>query len=218
MSAGYRETVQNLASLESFDPRVFVESREWSKELCDLILAFAVAHNDYSDIDFGLTLRNKVMPSPPDALSPEVLFHKGLGIHLIKLLAALLHELLAVIKQNRAVIEGPAFAKLVATLPKILKPIWADVVQTALDPTANNDFARMVLIARNKVAFHYDPRLIGIAYRERFMRTPDPETPYISRGVTLAKTRYYFADAIAEQTIFRGASNVAENFSAESIR
>ena len=69
----------------------------------------------------------------------------------------------------------------------------------------------MIFFARNKVASTTDPK-IARGYRIMFFER-DAGPPYISRHDALAGTRFYFADASAEQYLmFAAGANDATEF------
>jgi len=52
---------------------------------------------------------------------------------------------------------------------------------------------------RNKVAFHYDCKEIYKGYRRHFFRNGNPtEQAFVSRGDSMKRSRFYFADAAGE--------------------
>jgi hypothetical protein len=71
----------------------------------------------------------------------------------------------------------------------------------------------MIYMARNKVAFHYDPKEISRGYRIMFFER-DAGPPSVSRGDAMESTRFYFADAAAEQYLMcaAGASDAKQFF------
>jgi hypothetical protein len=55
----------------------------------------------------------------------------------------------------------------------------------------------MLLVrARNKIAFHYDAAEIAKGYVGAFLE-PAVKEPFVSRGPSMAVSRFYFADAAA---------------------
>jgi len=208
----YAETLTSLAKFETFDPKAFAGDSEWPQDVCDLVLCLAMVHNDYSDVDFAFGLRNRVMPADSSVVTTEVAFHKGIGIHLGKIMASVVHELLELLRTNAKVLESPAFQRLKKTLPKALKPAWDDLVNSSNARPAQEIRKMLLLMARNKVAFHYDREDIGRSYRELFLEGQSPVPPLVSRGVSARSTRFYFADAIAERSIFRVNEEAANDF------
>src|ERR1700676_1164301 len=90
MTDGYREKIKKLPAFETFDAGVFIGSQEWPQPLCDFILTLALIYNDFADIDMGMTLLNGVLPKHPNIATREVGYHRGVGLHLMKLFAGLL--------------------------------------------------------------------------------------------------------------------------------
>ncbi len=55
---------------------------------------------------------------------------------------------------------------------------------------------------RNKISFHYDSKEILKGYKKYFVDTTPKRKAYISRGDTLKKERYYFADAALQNYFY----------------
>src|SRR5689334_13530471 len=186
MSSSYEENTRSLRPFETFDAKILVGDADWPQDVCDLVLALAMIHNDYSDIDFAFTLRNQVAPEDSTAVTPEVGYHKGLGVHLGKLLASLIHELFNLLEANKKALDSPALKKLRGTLPSDLKTSWDQLVTTATSKAASKSaINRLLLMARNKVAFHYDGGDMGRSYRELFVEGKASTPPLVSRGVNM---------------------------------
>jgi hypothetical protein len=57
----------------------------------------------------------------------------------------------------------------------------------------------MLLRIRNKIVFHYEPKEIFRGYKRQFLgATPPQDRAYISRGLSMEATRFYFADAAVD--------------------
>jgi hypothetical protein len=77
---------------------------------------------------------------------------------------------------------------------------WDAVISAAAGRAKDTPLGRVLMMVRHKVAFHYDPTQVGRAYVHRFGGT-DPDTPLLSRGNMANSTRFYFADAVAEDAL-----------------
>ena len=129
---------------------------KWHQPICNFILALAVIYNDYADIEFAQTLRNQARPCDDAIESPEFGYHKALGLHLGKLLASLIFELFALIRDNAKLLEGVEYLSIYKKLPKQIKISWSEIVGIAISPDARKTTnGKMLLMARHKVTSHY---------------------------------------------------------------
>jgi hypothetical protein len=196
----YQLSLDHLGELESFDPLAFIADDVFSQDVCDLVLALAIAYNDYKDLILGHQILQGLYDELEDLTTPtrELGQGSGISIHLYRLLAGFLHELYELIASSSSVVNSVGFQRVLKVLPAAARDAWRDLVE-AVDAAGPKGSAlgRMMFFARNKVSFHYDRKEIGRAYRERFT-TPPGQVPYISRGTAMANARFYFADAAGE--------------------
>lgn len=202
-----------LAPLETFDVKAFVADHRTPQHVCDFILSLAVAFNDLRDL---ITAQQAIQATRPRdiRISPELGEYYGLHAHWIRMMIGLLKALAEVISENERAMNDPFFEKLVKSLSKTYREAWRNTVNAALATTAKGDrFGRMLFFARNKVAFHYDPKEIFRGYQLKFVQKDDGP-PYISRDDAMEGTRFYFADAAAEEYLLyaSGASDGREFF------
>jgi hypothetical protein len=131
--------------------------------------------------------------------SPELGNYGGVGAHLLRLSAGLLHELTNLINDHESLLSGQPFTRLVRTLPLNAREAWDSIVAASQSRPSSDPLAMLLVRARNKVAFHYDAEEIGRGYRAAFIdKHAKFSTPFISRGEAMADTRFYFIDAAAE--------------------
>lgn len=192
----YEKDVALLSALETFDPKAFVGSEEWPQELCNFILALALAYNDFKDVIFAQALLATVRPPQIERPTPAVGHYAGLYHHLTRNLAGLLHELTNLIQKHVTLMEHPKFVALVRNLPGAARDAWIAVVSAASEKPSGSAISMLLVRARNKIAFHYDAHEIAKGYAGAFLE-PDIKEPYVSRGASMAVSRFYFADAAA---------------------
>jgi hypothetical protein len=195
--ATYDDLAAELGDAIPFAPEAFIADDDVPQDICDFVLALALVFNDLKDLILAHKLIQTVYPGegPP---TPVRGLHGGLHVHFIRLLAGVLNELAALIRDNKAVLSHPAFGALLKKISAPAKRLWENVLAAAVSTQAKGDrFGRLIFFARQKVGFHYDLKEIGRAYRLRFSGTK-LGPPYISTGRNMAATRYYFADAAAE--------------------
>jgi hypothetical protein len=96
-------------------------------------------------------------------------------------------------------VNKKVFNFLQAVLKRLRKEdreIWHALVSIALDKQTITEESRFAFFVRNKLVFHYDPKEIYWGYHTFFSSSsPGAKRAFISRGMNMAKTRHFFADA-----------------------
>ena len=72
------------------------------------------------------------------------------------------------------------------------------MVDTSFEKYSDNKLAKDLMIVRNKISFHYDPKAISKGYDFFYKNIKKMVNAYISRGRNMSESRFYFADAAAE--------------------
>ncbi len=194
----FDDLVKELAPFETFDENVFLGNSEYPQNLCDYILSFALAYNDFRDIfsaHFQLTDIG-IIPEKPKSI--KLGLRNGLRNTLIRVQIGFVHEILKLIENNRYIHEEPAFKIVLKSLSKEGKDSWNAISSVALNKSSNEPIAKALVIIRNKVAFHYDTKEIGQSYKNSFVANKKYGIPLISRGNAMQSTRFYFADAVVQ--------------------
>lgn len=192
----YTRDVAQLSDLETFDPNAFVGDKACPQELCDFVLALALAYNDFRNIVVGVAMLDDVRPKDMAHPTKELGQFAGIQLHLIRLSAGVLRSLMELIEKNQAVMMHAKFVGLVKNLPAPAREAWLEVVGVAREKPSSNPLAMLLVRVRNKVTFHYDPVELSRGYSDAFLSST--MDPYISRGASMAAARFYFADAAAE--------------------
>jgi hypothetical protein len=186
-----------LGCLESFDPSAFTGTTEVPQDVCNFVLTLALIRNDYKNTVLGHALLDPVQPPEPARETPDRGEYAALKAHLIRLNASLIHELCKLIESSPGVLAHPFFQSVVAGLDRRARDSWKSLVDVASGEGGTEPLAKALLLLRNKVAFHYDPKEVARGFRHAFDRSTGRK-PYVSRGNTLRATRYFFADAAAQ--------------------
>ena len=106
------------------------------------------------------------------------------------------HELFKQIKGHETVLSHGFFVTVVKHLPRDSRKSWESLTTVATGATPKDDFGRMLLRIRNKIAFHYDPEEIFRGFKQQLLgANPPQDRAYISCGLSMAASRLYFADA-----------------------
>jgi hypothetical protein len=186
----------SLGPLETFDPAAFRGGERTSQEVCNFVLALALIHNDYKNLVLAHALLDGAQPEDPTKITADRGEHAGLKVHVIRLHASLVHELCRLIHANIDLVTGTEFTWIIKRLDERAREKWQALVDAAEAKPSENQFTKALLLLRNKAAYHYDPEEIARGY-EHVVGTLGM-TPYVSRGLTLRNTRFYFADAAAQ--------------------
>lgn len=190
----YSNEIAKLAPIETFDARAFVGQDKHDQDLCDFVVALAVAFNDLKDLLLASRLLMSKEPADTKTLTPELGAFGGAHHHLYRLMLGFVHELLTVVDEWKGVSSDPSFEAIVRRLPAGSRAAWRKLTTAAADHKTSDADTRFLMLARHKVVFHYDPRAIGKGFRRAFVAGGDRE-PMLSRGDSIASSRFYFADA-----------------------
>jgi len=190
-----------LSNLESFDKAAFYPDEKVSKDLCGFVLALSLVHTDVKSVSM---LIGSVIDSKPDGepeISKEWGEFNGLINFLNRLNISILHELFEFINHNKEILEDKYFKEVIRSIKKDVIESWNVLVDTALDRKSSNTFAKELMLIRNKISFHYDKKIIFKGYDFMFNYRQYVKRGYISRGLNMDQTRFYFADGAAESYI-----------------
>lgn len=193
--------LDRLHRLQQFDPKAFSADAKASQEVCDFILALALIYNDCKDSVYAWVLLTGFIHGQQPEISPQRGTVNGLIEHAVRYQMGILHELLKLIEKHRDTLEDPTFKNVVKQLTGPSKDAWNTLAAIADGKSSNSEVAHVLLLVRNKVGSHYDPKAIGIAYRSRFLGPSPADAPMVSRGRNMQESRFYFADAIAQEYV-----------------
>ena len=189
---------EQLAALQTFDPRAFIGNKDVPQELCSFVLTLALIYNDLKDGLFTNILLTEWKPRDKQRLNRSWGNYNGLWAHHVRLHFALVHEFLKLLAANKTALENPFFIAVTRQLPSDARKAWDTLVDASAQKTTSNPANKALLMVRNKVSFHYDPKEVFRGYREHFLREPPvTKDAFISRGGSMRASRFYFADAAA---------------------
>ena len=139
--------------------------------------------------------------------------YNGLWHHSLRLMVALIHEVLNLLHNQQKTLEHPFFKEVLRQIPRDARVQWNDLVQAAQGKQIDTPVGKFALFVRNKIAFHYDPKEIFSGYSRFFdSESPAAEAAFLSRGASMSKTRYFFADAAANGYLMRGIENQEDEY------
>ncbi|MEZ4361274.1 MAG: hypothetical protein R3B48_13905 [Kofleriaceae bacterium] len=188
-----------LAELVTGDPQTIVRSN--NDKLGMFIVSLAAAYNDLKDLAaFSYSMR-KATPLK-DAANAEAGEWRGRRAMLERFSSGVLHELMRLIKVQKALLADKELENCVAAMNKDAQARWRAVVSIALGGQANPKYEKLSHI-RNNASFHYYSIKNNGAAWERFFRAT-PQTvfnrhAYYSLGHSMETTRFHFADAARQE-------------------
>ncbi len=188
-----------LSSHLEFDPKAFIGDQQVPQEVCNFILALALAHNDYKFLN---VLYNMHLKSKPDGkIERNTVWgeHGGIKNYLIFHHIAFVYELFKLIQENKKVLEDPFLKKVVQNLHKGARKSWDNLIDAALSEEKSIKRSNPFFMIRNKMVYHYDTKELMAGYKLGFFKDDKViEDACISLGSNLRKVRFYFADKAIE--------------------
>ncbi len=199
--SGFANYFSELAKLQWFDPEVFKEDSEVSLDVCGFVLALALIFNDIKNIALFNQVLNESKPEGTFVESKEWGEFSALEHFIDRLTIGILHELFNLIKNNKKVLEDDFLNSIIKSIPNKFREHWLTIVDTSFEKYSNNKLSNALMIIRNKVAFHYDSKVILNGYKYFFEKDETKDKAFISRGRNMPESRFYFADAAAQGCI-----------------
>lgn len=196
MDRTYEGEIAKLQPLGTFDCRAFVGDTTEEQDCANFVLALALAFNDLKDVLLGESLLLAERPDDEITPTPNLGMFGGLHVHFMRVMFGVIRELLYVVRREKTVREGAFFRAIVESLPGNRRDVWTKVVAASEVATSADSDIRFLVLARNKVGYHYDSAAVGSGFRRAFVR--NSETPYLSLGTSISTTRFYFADRAAQ--------------------
>ncbi len=195
----FTQETELLAPLQTFSQEAFVGDDNVSQDICNFVLALALIYNDCKDGIFSNLILTESKPSGEFKLSPPWGAYNGIKTHYLRLCIALIQELLNLIADNQRTIKHPFFNSVVKQLSKQDRDSWDALANASLQKQTSSPLNKFLLMIRNKVSSHYDPKELYRGYRYHFFRSGASSEPaFISRGTSMQRSRFYFADAAAD--------------------
>jgi hypothetical protein len=196
-----------LAPLTSLEPERLV-SRDGKDSLAEFVLALSLVFNDLKGI---VNWRDYIMLQPPPdtkVISPELGEWIGFDMQTHRLMVAQLHELLRLIEEFKEVVEGDEMRRIIKKAPASTRRRWDEIVRIATGKGGLGDdiFATILVKVRNNASYHYyQPKTLVAGFRDFFFKAPKDagnEWAYVSIGDNMGQTRFYFADAAMQATLY----------------
>jgi hypothetical protein len=195
----FQEECATLESLQTFDPAAFEGDEDVPQGLCNLVLALALIYNDCKNTTYAALLLKDCKPAGNPEINAVWGTWAGTEWHLFRLMISGVHELFSLIQDHQDVLTHEFLVKVVKQLHPTSRKSWESLTAAASGTTPKDDFGRMLLRIRNQMVFHYDPKGIFAGFKRHFLIPTRPQDrAFISRGLSMGASRFYFADAAVE--------------------
>jgi hypothetical protein len=199
-------TKDPLAPLTKLEPEKLV-SKDGRDSLAEFVLALSLVFNDLKGI---VNWRDYIRSQPPETnvISPESGEWIGFEMQIHRLMIAQLHELLRLIEEFEEIVEGEEMRRIMKKAVPSVRRRWGEIVRIAIGKGSSRDdtFANVLVKVRNNASYHYyQPKTLLAGFREFFYTSPTNagnEWAYASIGNNMGQTRFYFADAAMQATLY----------------
>lgn len=197
-SKGERLRDFDLAPLSRIEPRRVVRARR--DEIDQLFLALALVFNDIKSLTwFEYQLRYGELEDPSET-TPYNGQRSGFKVQLMRLRAAIVHELLTLLREKQRVVRGVEVSAIVEGINQRARRDWDTLVRMAVGEVEDSGFARALERIRHVTFHYYNPTALADGF-EKFFLKDDPReesaAAMYSDGATMEATRFYYADAAA---------------------
>ena len=184
--------------LRSKKPNSLIKKDE-KNDLDDFFLTLALIYNDMKGLTSFQVILNEHFEAPSSKIDPHNGEFGGLNIHIIRLFSGLVEEFLNFLYKNPT-IESRDFLNL-------LNKIWENLIDIAhMKKVQNNPTNYALMMIRGNITYHY--RDAGKNLRRGFInrfhnkkrdKSLKNDAAYYSLENSLESTRFYYADAAAEE-------------------
>ena len=194
----FTDNFRKLASLQYFDHKAFCEDSLVSKEVCGFVLSLALIYNDIKNAGLLNEAINNSRPSGSYIERQDWGEYTAMLNFIDRISMGILHELFDLIKNHQNVLENKFFKEVIKSINRDVKKLWQALVDTSLGNHSDNNLAKELMIIRNKISYHYDPKAISNGYKHIYENNENSMKAYISRGNNMPESRFYFADAAVD--------------------
>gem|GEM_PF-2913816 len=199
------QNIEKLADLETIDRETFLSNEDFNQEFCDLILALSMIWNDYKTLmlfheHIGAIISGKDAFDKPEEMPEEAVWgeRSGIRVYVEKSLLALVYEFFALLRKSEDIITSQSFGSLLKKMHPKYQKEWKLMVRYASQGgTSKTPLGKALIMTRNKIVNHYDKREMMKGYKRKFFE--QDFKPLMSAGKSMNRTRFYFADAAAQE-------------------
>ncbi len=208
--------MSKILELYTFDPKAFCGDGTYSQEICDVVLCAALLYNDIKNTIVIINLLHASRPTGEMSYTREWGEYTGRDMHIFRHHVGILHELFQFMESNIETINTRLFQEIISQMSLKARDAWGSLVEASISIKPVGSFGNLLVRMRNQVSFHYDSRQIGIGFRKHFFKKNKvSEQAFVSKGISMEETRFYFADAAVQDYINLLLGNDNEAFQNE---
>ncbi len=126
-----KSNLSKISALETFDEAAFFGSEDVPQDVCNLVLTLACIYNDYNDRLMALDYLEKAKPPEPPMETSQWGVFNGVKMHGIRILVAVVHELLQFVEKKRKTIKHPFFELVVSKIDSTHRESWEMLVKAS---------------------------------------------------------------------------------------
>jgi hypothetical protein len=200
---GVPKPATSLAPMQDFDPALLGGG---PRSVDSFIVLLAVVYNDLRELMWTVDRLEKATPAVI-SVSVETGDWQGTQVWSKRYITGVLNELLVAVElaHKAKILDSPDFVRVLKGLTADERQAWDNIADAALQRKGRASQLRQFFgLVRNRAAFHYDRGRLWSGYEQHFRGLSPSEynrRAYFSVGETLGATRFYFADAAAQQAL-----------------
>jgi hypothetical protein len=205
-------------NLKKIDPARIIRE-EARSAFDDFFLVLAYIYNDLKGLTFfQIQMTEKYRVPRPGEITYHAGEYGGFNLQLYRIVIATIHEFFEFLKKNKGILSTGKFYLIKNKLSPQSQKIWSEIVDIALGkiPESSN-FTNVLLRIRNNIAFHYFDanKNLRKGFIDRFFKKERTELngnqyAYYAFGKEMAHTRFFYADAAAQEFIFNVSQDTAD--------
>ncbi|RYZ74566.1 MAG: hypothetical protein EOP09_00260 [Proteobacteria bacterium] len=207
-----------LAELTEFDPRVFLPNDIAEKEVAAVVLMLAHIFNDFKTYLWMYELIKTEAPKGRFKRTPEWGECHGKVIHIQRVVFSMIHEVLMLIDAEKKTIESSRFNELISKCSVETRKHWNGLVAVGLnrsneDVRGSKKFLSALERIRSNTTYHYDqPKDLRNGFKAAFEPIHEIRgLPCSSLGSRMETSRFYFADAAAQELVLSILKPLGQN-------
>lgn len=198
-----------IGNLEYINPSKLID-KDKNEPVDNFFLVLGLIYNDLK----GLVLFKKLIVDnyrivEKDEISSHSGSLGGIYVQIDRLFIGTVHEIFNFIRDHKDIISSIEFDDILQKTNLQTKSMWKDICGVALGSTKEmKGFSHDLLLIRNNTSFHYNQSekvlrhsFINIFFNRE--KVGQNENAYYSIGDSMEGTRFYYADAAAEEYLRR---------------
>lgn len=189
-------------------PNKLVSENSFNK-LESVFLGLGVIYNDLKGFIFlEKTLIDFYRKPAGDEISVQTGNYAGTLVQVKRLISSTVNEFFIFLEKNQDIFAGKEFREILSRIPNDKKDLWTGLNEAAVgNLTKVSKQIKALAIIRNNITFHYDHsgKQLRSGFLSRFLGEYEDSRKnkaYYSIGDTIGDTRFYFADAAAEESMY----------------